>query len=358
MYDFPPNRVFADTPWPTLLMHGVLVAICIAGFCRVLRQRAVPRKQPHLLWSLLAIAAVLMLIREFFAVERLRPAVIGYSWFGILCGVIGAVRANAATSKGVKSDSLPGSVGCVVILGLMLLVFLPVVQGVRQRPSSQQHQCRANMNHLTLGMLNYRAVSGTLPSASGLRMEDGMTSPPLSWRVAILPQIDETQLFNEYSTSQAWDSAANARLQFQRPDHYVCPAADFYADGDPNEPLLTSYIVPTGDGTIFGDPSGPALSLDEITDGTSNTVMVVEACGTDIVWTEPRDLDVTKTPLGVNLPGSHPGRSDGLLSSYHATGAHVGMADGSVPFISEHIDPQVLKKLTTANAADGPVEDW
>ena len=83
--------------------------------------------------------------------------------------------------------------------------------------------------------------------------------------------------------------------------------------------------------------------------------MIVEAAGTSIIWTNPADLDVTQTPVGVNLPGSRPGRSDGLLSSHHPGGTHVALADGSVQFFSEKIHPAVLRRITSANAND-PVE--
>jgi prepilin-type processing-associated H-X9-DG protein len=65
------------------------------------------------------------------------------------------------------------------------------------------------------------------------------------------------------------------------------------------------------------------------------------------VWSEPRDFDVSRGPLGFNLPGTEFGRSPGLLSSYHDY-PNVLFADGSARMLSTQVDPKVLKALTTA----------
>jgi len=65
--------------------------------------------------------------------------------------------------------------------------------------------------------------------------------------------------------------------------------------------------------------AGGAISKDEITDGTSNTVMLVEACGVDRVWTNPVDVDIDSQPIGVNVPGSTRFHSHSWLSSIEPT---------------------------------------
>ena len=78
----------------------------------------------------------------------------------------------------------------------------------------------------------------------------------------------------------------------------------------------------------------------------------------NVVWTEPRDFDVSREPIGVNLGGTGRTDSPGMLSSYHAYGAHAVFADGSVRFIPETIDPQVLRALTTIASGDHMPEQW
>ena len=77
-----------------------------------------------------------------------------------------------------------------------------------------------------------------------------------------------------------------------------------------------------------------------------------EAAGLRIIWTEPRDIDTAKQTLNVNAPGPTPEESTSVLSSYHSHGAFALYADGSVDFVSESIDPAVLKAMTTAAAGD------
>jgi prepilin-type processing-associated H-X9-DG protein len=99
---------------------------------------------------------------------------------------------------------------------------------------------------------------------------------------------------------------------------------------------------------MFSDPVRVNFPKGVI-DGLSYTLMLTEACGQQIVWTEPRDVDMSVSPIGINLDGEVEGRSPGVASSYHPTGCHVLFGDGAVRFLSRTIDPEVLKALITAN---------
>lgn len=94
----------------------------------------------------------------------------------------------------------------------------------------------------------------------------------------------------------------------------------------------------------------------DFSDGASNTAIVAEACGQQIVWTEPRDIELTDENLGINLPGHKSGQSIGSWSSYHQNGAHTVLADGSVRFLSVNTDPRVLRAITTVNGGENSGE--
>jgi prepilin-type processing-associated H-X9-DG protein len=113
---------------------------------------------------------------------------------------------------------------------------------------------------------------------------------------------------------------------------------------------FTSYAAVAGEHTLW--PGHRPLSLDAATDGTSVTLLVVEACGQQIVWTEPWDVKTGEAPAGINLPGVAKGRSAGILSSYHTGGANVTLADGAVRFLNQDIDSEVLNALLTADGGD------
>jgi prepilin-type processing-associated H-X9-DG protein len=99
------------------------------------------------------------------------------------------------------------------------------------------------------------------------------------------------------------------------------------------------------------------LPISKFKDGTSNTIAVMEACGQNIVWNEPRDLDGTTTPAAINLRGDTRTESPAMASSLHVGGAHVLMADGSVRFVSQNIYPKTLQALVSADSGD-IVGEW
>ena len=353
MYDFPPNRFIADTSWPTVLMHGVLIAICAVGFWQAVRQRWKKRNTVPW-WDAVLFCVGLLLVWLLSMPVKNKGIILGYGGVVFLIAVVGSACGNGAFWTNPIS-----ALFCLALLAMIAMLISPAMHS-DTRPA-RRTTCKNNLKQIGLAFHNFHDIYRRFPSASGPLPESDAQTVSLSWRVALLPYLDHAPLYKTYDLKQPWDSNENTPVQWNRIGTLSCPSDPQNIDRGivkQQYSYPTSYIVPTGDGTVFGDPSGPAMSLDEITDGTANTFMVVEACGTDIIWTEPRDLDVTKTPLGINLPGSRPRRSDGLLSSYHAGGAQVGMADGSVRFVSENIDPQVLKKLTTANADDGPIDPW
>jgi prepilin-type processing-associated H-X9-DG protein len=89
-------------------------------------------------------------------------------------------------------------------------------------------------------------------------------------------------------------------------------------------------------------PDGKGLAPKAFSDGLSNTALVVEACGQQIIWTEPKDIKITATNIGINLPGNKPNQSSGIWSSYHDGQAFTLFADGSVRALNTDTDPQVL----------------
>ena len=118
---------------------------------------------------------------------------------------------------------------------------------------------------------------------------------------------------------------------------YKCPS-----DDDPNS-LATNYMVVTGPNTMFEGAEGCKIS--QIVDGTSNTIMIVEVTGQNTHWSEPRDLDIRQFQGRINAGGANE------LGSRHRGGAQVSMADASVQFMSESVDPQMLRQMVDPNDA-------
>jgi hypothetical protein len=197
-----------------------------------------------------------------------------------------------------------------------------------------------NLKIIGLAMHNYHDAMGALPGAT-INSKDG--KPLLSWRVAILPYIEEDTLYKEFHLDEAWDSAHNKKLVARMPKAYGLP-------GDKIKPAgHTYYRVFTGSDAAFPSPKGlaGALTLGRrltgFADGTSNTLLVVEA-GEAVPWTKPDELAYdAKKPLP-------------KLGGLFREGFHVTVADGSTRFISKKIDEKLLRALITP--AGGEVIDW
>jgi prepilin-type processing-associated H-X9-DG protein len=156
--------------------------------------------------------------------------------------------------------------------------------------------------------------------------------------VAILPYIEQDALYRAYQFNEPWDSSANRRVLEQMPALFRSPSAD-------PRSTSSSYFVLTGPETIFSGKEG--AKFQQITDGTSNTLLIVEA-RRDIPWTKPEDIPYES---GQPLP---------KLGGYTQGGFNAAFADGSVRFLHEAIDEKMLRALITKaggeliNAVDGP----
>src|SRR5438477_510375 len=112
-------------------------------------------------------------------------------------------------------------------------------------------------------------------------LTDKNGKPLLSWRVAILPFIEQDNLYRQFKLNEPWDSEHNKKLLETMPKVYAS------VNANTKEKFETFYQVFVGKGTVF-EP-GEKISFPQIPDGTSNTLMAVEA-GDSVPWTKPEDL--------------------------------------------------------------------
>ena len=213
-----------------------------------------------------------------------------------------------------------------------------------------RYACKNNLKQIGLALHGYHDDESYFPLAKSRGVA-------VSWRVAVLPYLDEAELFSRYEFNEPWDSVDNSNLAKERVSSYDCEYRPRRFDANNN--FFTAYAAVTGKGAAF-EPT-EYVRRAEFTDGMSNTMMVAEACGKQIVWTEPRDVNIDKEVLTVNAPGAAIHTSNGILSSYHGGGAQLLMADGSVQFIGESIDRSVIRQLITRNgipASQENPDDW
>lgn len=207
------------------------------------------------------------------------------------------------------------------------------------RTAAGRAQSANNLRQLGLALHNYHDVHGHFPPAT-IRSKD-FTKPLLSWRVDVLPYLEQRPLSEQFKLDEPWDSEHNLKLAATMPAVFASPSLteEMRAKG------LTTYTAPifhhlkTPEATtVFADPSGTKFS--KITDGTSNTIALVEVHPKHAVpWTKPEDLVIdskAKDPLEA-------------LRGQPNDGFNALLCDGSVRFIKTDIDPQTFIWLLLMN---------
>jgi prepilin-type processing-associated H-X9-DG protein len=226
----------------------------------------------------------------------------------------------------VSRSSIP-SVGSPASSGVMIALLLPALQSARE--AARRAQCTNNLKQIGLAMHNYHSVNNAFPPAAVA----GKTGKPLlSWRVALLPYLEQNELYKQFHLDEPWDSPHNKTLIDYMPAAFACPSTR-------NDKGMTTYRTFVGPRTAFEGLKPHTLA--EFLDGTSNTLLVVESTNS-VPWTKPDDLPFDPNPTKpLVTPGSnHPGGFNALF------------ADGTVRFIKLTISQTVLRALITRNGGE------
>jgi len=133
-----------------------------------------------------------------------------------------------------------------------------------------------------LALLNHQDSKRTFPPAGSM---DEKGDKLLSWRVQILPYIEQQALYDRFHRDEPWDSDHNRQLISKMPAVFCSPGSGLQKKG------LSNYLAPVGEKLAF--TGGDGIPIKEFTDGTSMTIMVVEVDPLHaVVWTKPDDLAV------------------------------------------------------------------
>ncbi len=231
----------------------------------------------------------------------------------------------------------------------LVRTLLPAVQAART--AAGRSQSSNNLKQLGIAMHNFHDAHKHFPPQA-IRSKDG--KPLLSWRVAVLPYLDQQALYNEFKLDEPWDSEHNKKLIEKLPPQLASPHLGdaLIAKG------MTSYLVPLTkappavslvkqddlkkpitsgkDEMIFDLPQGTTMA--RILDGTSNTILVLEAHPkAAVIWTKPDDLVIDPAAPLAQLTGQPNG------------GASAVFADVSVHFLKTSIDPKTFWNLLRMN---------
>jgi prepilin-type processing-associated H-X9-DG protein len=288
----------------------------------------------------------------------------------------------------------------VAILAVLLALLLPAVQKVRA--ASQRLACSNNLKQIGLGLHHYHEARGAFPG--GLKSDWSDSFPLLSWMGRLLPYVEQEPLWRQTEIAYRTDP-----LQTQNPPHlgmsalvpvYACPAGGvpLLAAQDDGSPIaLSPYRGVNGtnlsavDGVLY---LNSAVRIADITDGTSNTLLVGESpplnAGADSrgawyngvgltdgsrVYGSPEVvLGVRENNINSGYPGVFqncprqpasygPGTQGNPCDLFHFWSPHAGganflLADGSVHFLSYAADPLLPKLATRAGGEVVPAGDY
>ena len=209
------------------------------------------------------------------------------------------------------------------------MLFRSAVQKVREAAARTKGQ--NNLKQIGLALHNHESAYGKLPGHA-IYSKDGRR-PLLSWRVAILPFIEQDNVYRQFKLDEPWDSEHNKKLVAMMPQIYAIPNAR-----PTKEPGMTYYRGFVGKGAAW-EPQPQSVRFQDFTDGTSNTLVLVEAAE-PVIWTKPDDL-----PFDPDKPLPK-------LGGHFPTGFNALFMDGSVRFIRATVDEKTLKALITRNGGE------
>ena len=210
---------------------------------------------------------------------------------------------------------------CILLLIGLLLPPLRI-----SRPASRRMICGNNLRQIAIALHTYHDVYGSFPPAY---IADKNGRPMHSWRVLILPFMEQEILYKRYRLDEPWDGPSNRKLASTVLPVYSCPT------DQPTPNSETSYVAIVGPRTAW--PDEKALTLGDLKDGTGNVLLVVEVHDSGIHWMEPRDLHISQMAPAINSPHGQG------ISSEHPQAAQAAYADGSVKSLRNSAPADVLR---------------
>jgi prepilin-type N-terminal cleavage/methylation domain-containing protein/prepilin-type processing-associated H-X9-DG protein len=265
----------------------------------------------------------------------------------------------------------------IAIIGILVALLLPAVQSARE--TARRTSCQNNLKQIALACHNYHDLLNKLPPASTATNLAGS-----SGFAAILPHLEQSNLYTLYDFSQGNSSPVNLAAVSQRIPTYICPSNVFarpvpISGCDVNDRAPGTYAFSTGALDPWGANNGaiatastPQTNFASILDGTSNTLMVGEShwnfkdytftsgpCNGQVrggfsYWSSPYPLATAFTTRGPFNPKQMAGDSTRLSNfrSLHPGGVNMAYVDGSIHYLPETIDHLLLDALATRDGGE------
>jgi prepilin-type N-terminal cleavage/methylation domain-containing protein len=295
----------------------------------------------------------------------------------------------------------------IAIIGVLVALLLPAVQAARE--AARRMKCQNNLKQFGIALHNYHDTFGRMPAAyyRAWPIANGSTfgTPGWGWGTMILPRIEQPALYDSMNVSQLrLDGSPATKVPAQTPlavfrcpsdtgtklntirfsyatSNYVAIFGALYDQASVGQAVVAGSVPNAGTG-IFSPNSGVRMA--EISDGTSNTVMIGEMCyGPNGVKDSTGGKRLYNGAIWAGMPAENGAGSNvanmlslcgfaagadvrfrkintpdssNAISSAHSNGAQFSVADGSVRFISQNADGKMIDAV--ADRADGAAITW
>ena len=251
-------------------------------------------------------------------------------WLGPGLGLLAIVPLGALTCAFYFLMRFRFSEAFVAALigGAIACLLQPTVQ--KPHISQRTGRCIYNLRQIALALHQYHDMHGSFPPAY---IADADGNPMHSWRVLLLPYLDERRIYKQYRFDERWDGPNNILLiHSEWPRVYGCPSSNWTGE--------TNYVAVVGPQTIW--PGTTTTKMSDIKDGAANTIMLVEVHNSGIHWMEPRDLDISQMSMAVNPP-----TGSGISSAHPGGRAYIALADGDTRAIDSTVPSKALRAALT-----------
>ena len=244
----------------------------------------------------------------------------------------------------------------IAIIGVLVGLLLPAVQAARE--SARRMTCQNRLHQIGIGLHNYHAAFGRFPAgAIEVRVFPDFVGKQHAWSAFLLPFIEQSSVYDQIDFDFDFDDAVNEQAAKTLVQTYLCPSTP--NSSRKSGPGTTQDRGPTDFGGIFGEqifggndpPTGifiydRALRFRDCLDGTSQTMAVGENAGSrDGQWIN--GLNLFAQGHSINPPEALD--FDDELRGFHPQGVNTLFVDGSVNFLNESTDLEVLAAMCTRN---------
>jgi len=240
---------------------------------------------------------------------------------------------------------------------ILLVIAFSFVPSVASSPEAAKRMaCSSNLKTLAFGLIEASEKTLSLDNPPPHNEPQEIGGPDVSWRIKLLPFLSSDHVYQKYELSSSWDSDTNWPVACQKVAPFACPSEPDRKS--PKGGRFTSYVMLENTNR---NPKNPNLVYDQdrkLLD--ANRILLIESCGANVVWTEPRDADVDTLRWSLKPANrkeeKEPWRSKNVGASSHPGSVQVVYGDGSTRSLSKSIDEGVLRKVILGQASDDELD--